>query len=221
MGKERRVHEFLVRGYTILKNVIPVGECDAIVKEMAEMRDDRWENILSDSNRNQIRVDNFRGMKRIKERVRNKIQKGFKGLPQCEWELNDWMGLRSCPGGEDQILHADWKESDWNAITGSSGSTRSKRRASQTVPASVLLFVDDESALRVVPKTSFRYQSDKEKRIEFKKGDLCVFRGDLVHGGVGYKTDYNFRIHVFLDPRDFPAMRAPNSTAYAGILTFT
>ena len=74
----------------------------------------------------------------------------------------------------------------------------------------------DNSKLRVWPKSHkyctmnnnfIKYQSHKIKGVDvlLDKGDILVFRGDLVHAGSSYKDD-NIRIHAYLDspvvPRD-------------------
>jgi ectoine hydroxylase-related dioxygenase (phytanoyl-CoA dioxygenase family) len=47
----------------------------------------------------------------------------------------------------------------------------------------------------------------KMQRIEMKKGDILMFRGDLVHSGSKYEKS-NIRLHCFMDS----GFRTPNRT---------
>lgn len=222
-GRQRRFDEFKNRGYVVLPNAIPVEECDAIVQAIKQKKRG-WRPIHRDSNRSQIRVDDMEEMKPVEQRIRKKVQNAFKGFCECEWEINQWVGIKSLAGGANQTLHTDWTEAEWNEVMGSTDSRTERRRKrngteSRTIPASILVIVDENSVLRVVPKTSFDFEPAKVKDIHFEKGQLCIFRGDLVHGGIGY-NDINVRIHAFLDPKDSAGMRSTNATHYAKILTF-
>ena len=96
---------------------------------------------------------------------------------------------------------------------------RKARNGDQSLvpPASLILTLEDNTVLRVSPKSSFDYEAQKIKDIQLKKGQICVFRANLVHGGARYE-EVNIRIHAFLDP--LSCVRSTNATQYAAQRVF-
>lgn len=85
------------------------------------------------------------------------------------------------------------------------------------LPLSAMLALED-CTLDVWPGALNLRKKDPSKPgvegmlVKLKKGQLLIFRGDLVHAGSAYASS-NFRLHFYLDHPG--CSRVSNSTAYA------
>ena len=121
-------------------------------------------------------------------------------------KLNDWVVLRSLPGCCEQAPHVDYDPSDDMLST-------------ETVPVNVLVALQDSTTLEVWPEShrliSSMVKSEKlgkddcfsQTRLSLSRGDVLLFRGDLVHAGSAY-DDNNVRLHCYMDM----SVRIPNRT---------
>ena len=65
------------------------------------------------------------------------------------------------------------------------------------VPLSAMLAVEDATVLWVYPAGCDAL--DEAQLIQIARGDVIVWRGDLVHAGAGYAVDH-VRVHAYIDP---------------------
>ena len=119
-------------------------------------------------------------MKPLKQRLRKKVRKRIQRF--CKWEIDQWVEIKSLAGGANQSLHTDWTEAEWKEVIMGTTDSRTERRRkrngteSRTIPASILVIVDENSVFRVVPKISFDFEPAKVKDIHFEKGQLWNHR---------------------------------------------
>jgi hypothetical protein len=118
------------------------------------------------------------------------LQKWFPGKL-----LNTWFLLYSVGGCKQQIPHTDYSPGEhW------------KRICNENVPLAALTTLSPRSKLVVWPG-NIRFAKvptmQEAKVLHYKRGDLVLFRGDLVHAGAAFEKD-NFRIHVYLDSAAVP-----------------
>jgi hypothetical protein len=120
---------------------------------------------------------------------------------------SDAVLLKSDPGCEAQQPHCDYVPTD-GILTASD----------RTIPLSLIVAIQDGTMLDVWPHSQRvirGYYTEtgifdlNRKRLTLDAGDAVLFRADLVHAGSAY-SDYNERIHVFLDTPTIP--RHPNQT---------
>lgn len=124
---------------------------------------------------------------------------------------NDWVILKSNTGCKPQAAHTDYFP-PYGPVE------------LYEIPINVLIALQKNTFLNVWPHShkliSVEYMTDRiipseyidqkpihKKVIELEPGDVLLFRGDLVHGGAGYK-ETNYRMHCYLDY----GYREPNKT---------
>ena len=101
--------------------------------------------------------------------------------------------LYSEEGCEKQQPHTDYSKENMENV------------ADEKVPLGCLVALEDQTFLDVWPKAiRFKRIPYFPVRLELKKGDVFVFRGDLVHAGSSYKDRDNVRVHIYLDEADRP-----------------
>lgn len=159
-------------------------------------------------NRKSKYVDNFM------KTVDNQLVTMFPNL-----KINDWVLIKSYPGCKDQAAHTDYPPSD--DMTDESN-----------IPVNAMVAIQDSTFVRVWPKSHRlicndlyddkgkntwdemsiqeyeSFQKIRPYKIQFDRGDMLIFRGDLVHAGSSY-ADSNVRMHCFLDNNE---NRIPNKT---------
>jgi hypothetical protein len=84
------------------------------------------------------------------------------------------------------------------------------------MPNAAIIALEDDTTIDVWPKSiglsnglaTIRSEINRTT-LELEKGDIFIFRGDLIHAGSRYEHD-NVRIHTYLDSPVVP--RDPNRT---------
>jgi len=125
-------------------------------------------------------------------------------------EPNEWVILKSLPGCQAQAAHTDYIPDD-----------RFKKTTDETMPLLAIISLMNGTKIDVWPNSihlitqaplleGFHYKKPNTphqliggynltKKVEYlNKGDMLVFRGDLIHAGSAYDEE-NIRIHVYLD----------------------
>lgn len=118
----------------------------------------------------------------------------------------DAVVLTSLPGCAPQRPHCDYTPTELAGLP------------SSELPWAALVALQDATRLRVWPSASVHDAVDAEapeEELHMDSGDVCLFRGDLVHAGSGF-ADENVRLHVFLDAPAAPHPRRPNGTYLVG-----
>lgn len=103
------------------------------------------------------------------------------------WDIKKCSFLKSFPGGEHQEAHRDYSVEDVE---------RSMKEYS-SMPASVIVSLMPKTKIHV-----YRYSEDEisigsKKHVDIEVGKCLIFRGDMPHGGVGYKSE-NIRLHFYI-----------------------
>ena len=101
----------------------------------------------------------------------------------------DWHILKCKSGCKQQQFHCDYKPTV--EILGLSD---------MEFPLIMLTSLSDNCEL-IIKENSCRYVDSQklvQKTIGLQRGDVLVFRGDLVHCGASYEED-NYRLHCYLD----------------------
>jgi ectoine hydroxylase-related dioxygenase (phytanoyl-CoA dioxygenase family) len=123
-------------------------------------------------------------------------RKVFDAFPERKLKFRSWVGLLSKKGCRQQHWHTDY---DCDALA---------TMPDESVPFSVLLALQDQTFLDVIPK-SIRLSEPLQQptKLQLNPGDVVVFRGDLVHAGSAYPNEENYRIHAYVDPVNFKRKR--------------
>ena len=108
---------------------------------------------------------------------------------------NNPVIITSFAGCQEQAPHCDWNVFDFSGDD------------CDGCPYGFLLCIDETCELVVWESSHLTVrlsQIDEErlpekKRIYLKRGDVLIFRGDLIHAGASYETE-NIRLHCYLDP---------------------
>lgn len=211
---EEESNELHTQGYTVLKHAFNVDPRSNYFKELEKFADESAGIIFNtpgknDKRRSQVeltgskaKVKMSKPTQRFTEHIWSKLQKMFP-----EHTPNDMVVLRSDDGCKPQKPHQDYRSKDlWPA--------NKPLIANNQIPLGVIVALMDDTYLDVWPASIgdvSKIKGIKPKRLKFNRGDMVIFRGDLVHGGSSY-DNYNIRIHTYMDhPR---VKRKANSTQF-------
>lgn len=123
--------------------------------------------------------------------IRHSVQE----IAQCfdgRWKPDVFSFLRSLGGGGMQEPHSDFTTEDL---------ARAAARHCGAVPSSVIVALELGTFLRVFSGCFDIVDAKKARIVEIPPGYCIIFRGDLVHSGVGYAAD-NHRLHCYLSVGD-------------------
>ena len=206
-------------GYIIFKNAIDVN--DEILEEL-KSQINKKANIIFNRNeftgkndRKRLQCDlnyteQFMGrfIDQITEFINGKINNDV-------LTFNNWAILHSKKGCNRQAPHTDYVADDQFIKS----MTYANKKNKGLIPLLVLISVMPETYLNIWEKSIGLITTEKENfkdrpRIESKKlilnkGDIVIFRADLVHAGSDYDKE-NIRLHVYLDSPIID--RTPNRT---------
>jgi hypothetical protein len=111
-------------------------------------------------------------------------------------------GLLSEPGCEEQPLHCDYDVEDLAPLD------------DRDTPRGMLVALEDDTKLVLYPGSHRLWRSVNGEgpvtgtwrhTLRLDAGDVCFFRGDLLHAGASY-TKQNVRMHAYLDSELAPRM---------------
>lgn len=126
------------------------------------------------------------------------------------WEVHraSWNALKSLPGGSHQAIHRDYPTFE----------TAEAILTKDCVQASVIVALMNKTYFYVYPGC-FGGHVDRGKvvRLELKRGEVLIFRGDLVHCGADFKKE-NIRLHCYVRVQSIP--QQPDSTEAAVFNTY-
>jgi hypothetical protein len=114
-----------------------------------------------------------------------------------------WVAIHSSPGCQEQVPHVDWTP----CLDESHGADA----------LSCLVALEDDTVLHVWPGSHkfvrqllvnpsderLTRKMDGRKSLTLNKGDVVMFRSDLVHAGAAYNSN-NTRLHCYLDAPGVP-----------------
>jgi hypothetical protein len=207
--------EVQIMGYKVFKNVIDVPE--NVINYMKKQVDTKGAPIFN-HNENNKRTDNKRLQCNLA--FHQEYMKDFMGKIEMfitknistKLTPNNWVVLKSLTGCKNQASHSDYvpDEEFIDAL-----STESE----DMIPLLVIISLMSNTKLHVWEKSVKLITFPENKLTEINpinckvvsldKGDVLVFRADLIHAGSDYAEE-NVRLHVYLDS---PVIhRAPNKT---------
>ena len=129
-------------------------------------------------------------VKEFMRTLNGKVQNIYKGNPY--YIRSNWVVLRSKPGSKRQQPHQDYEPSK-----------KLSECPNDKYPLAIICALMDGTTLNVWDK------DEKEKIQHLNKGDILIFRGDLIHAGSAYENE-NIRMHCYIDSTLIP--RTPNRT---------
>lgn len=196
------------RGYIVLSNSFEVN--DDVVNYLKKSVEEK-SNVIFNHDPNKHRNDNKRKQKTLNTRnklVQNLISELKTNIIEnisTELYSKDWVVIYSKAGCKKQAAHCDYVPSK-DFI----------KCPEDLMPLAAVFAIMDGSKIDVWPKSiglsnglNPSSRLIKRKTLHLDKGDVFVFRGDLVHAGSDYDQD-NIRLHAFLDSPIVP--RTPNRT---------
>ena len=197
MTNHEQVHLFLAvsllhrHGYEVLCIAVHVDE--GIVAQLEQTSGFQLiYNGNNDGRRLELDVNQICGeaFAELKQRIMDVVARRHPGH-----EVRGMVALRSEVGCAEQPAHTDYLQEgpssgwyDWDT---------------DSVPLSCIVALQDGTELNVWPE-AIRFNWTRpynRQRLVLNRGDVVVFRGDLVHAGVAYGQP-NHRIHCFLELRE-------------------
>lgn len=207
---QEQLEQLHTRGYTLLKGGMAVDPDTTYYRQLEDFARNNAGTIFNpDDKRRQVeltgkkqKVAMYADTERFTERVWSKLQKMFPNHTP-----NDLVVLSSEPGCKEQKAHQDYLEKDLKKKDGATPPP-------DEIPLGVIVALMDDTYIDVWPgaiKTLSEAGKVKPKRLRFNRGDIVIFRGDLVHAGSAY-TKFNMRLHTYMD---HPSVKRKfNSTQY-------
>jgi len=181
-------------GYIILKNVISINE-DDITNLEKQINTDKVYIFNDDWDSND---------KKRYQKVLNEDDISF--IPQLNNIINDinpilqksnWVIIKSEIGCKKQMAHLDYVPTpEFNTII--NGFDKNK------IPLLVLTSLMDNTYIHIWDKSidiingCYTGEPIKSSKISLNKGDVIVFRSDVIHAGSEYDVE-NIRMHCYLD----------------------
>lgn len=203
-SKKRRVSpELHVNGYEIIKGGFTTSE--KLLSELRRQSNSRGSGAIFNEN-----SDKKNDLKRRQACLKNTSSLISDFIKEVEDKLEHHMSthhatsrviLKSLPGCQRQLAHSD---------------NLPDKKLAETIileewgemPLAVVCSVEDstidiwDGAINwIIPGAI-----DKDiprKTVSLSKGDILVFRGDLIHGGSSYEEE-NIRVHFYLDSKKNP-----------------
>ena len=206
-------------GYMVIKNAIDLSldtvEYFQRIKSdefHSIFNNDRAENSGNDLLRLQVDYNNLQGQipGTLRDQLVSLLQKECPGH-----SIRGMAVLRSEPGCRPQIPHTDYAEaldeSPWY------------NWKTDQVPLGCVVALQDGTVFDVWPgsiRFNFEGHTFCHQQLVLNRGDVVVFRGDLVHAGAGF-DHCNVRVHCYLEPNDggFPRPKESDGTEITELMS--
>ena len=107
--------------------------------------------------------------------------------------MKDTVILESLPGCQQQAFHTDYSLADLATVP-----------QVDDMPLGVIIALEDNTKLMVQglaplnKNLALRTRKKMGFAVNARKGDVLIFRGDLIHAGAAY-TQRNIRLHCYID----------------------
>lgn len=173
-----------------------------IYKDLFNVSDDVLNNIKSytaDGGPIFNNIDNDK--KRIQYDVSGKLKREIETILQEYVDslgyggvVNDVVILKSLPFCKRQQTHCDYDKKILDNLN------------VEDYPYGMIVALDDNTRFIVYP------DKNTKKYLRLNRGDILIFRGDLLHAGSEYYVQ-NIRLHAYIDVPKYK--RLPNMTYYA------
>ena len=189
-------------GYVVIKNAFDVSGSE-FYEEMSELSKTGETIFNPDRRRKQRYLDSnlSRRVKKFINQVHDRLKEMFPNHKPSDMTI-----LRSEKGCRPQQAHSDYRTTD---IWPNEGDIRHN----DEMPLGVIIALQDNTKLDVWPRSIGEMLQGPiaPKHLKFDRGDMVIFRGDLIHAGSKY-DEVNVRVHTYLD---HPAVkRKANSTNF-------
>ena len=186
-------------GYHIYKNMCHAIDQTGLMDHLNKQIDSKYggpifNGVKNDKKRLQSTLRCNNSM--ISEFIENLEENIYELLPsESRLYFSNWVILKSLNGCNKQQPHTDYNVENIKNITDF-----------DCVPLLVLVGLMDETYLDIWDSNGIH------KKLVLDKGDVLVFRADMIHAGSSYEKE-NIRIHAYLDS---PLVkRIPNRTWFA------
>ena len=184
-------------GYIIIKNIISINTDDItnLEKQINTNKiyifNDHWDNNDKTRYQTVLNEDSISFIPQL-----NKIINSINPLLQ----KSNWVIIKSEIGCKKQMAHLDYVPTpEFNKIVNGFDKNR--------IPLLVLTSLMDNTYIHIWDKSidiingSYTGEPISSSKILLNKGDVIVFRSDVIHGGSEYDTE-NIRLHCYLDSPD-------------------
>ena len=184
---ETCLKEFWEKGYTIIPACVPNENIVAVMKDVKKLKYvSIFNRVYGENNFDDYRFQaQFPKRKKSFQNIQSIIQPNvIDKLPTMRWNTEEWVVLKSLPGGSEQEPHHDFPSFE----------TGRARATYNTIQGGLIIGLMDQTQLIVFESCFTEADMSKKKIIKFNAGDCVLFRGDLVHAGASYEHE-NYRIH--------------------------
>lgn len=196
----------LITQYKVFKNIVDIPN---YIKNYITEESKRGDQIFNNKNANESESndddydDNVGDGKRIQRDFKCKIGNHFKKSLRNfikdkgfgNHYLSDLVIVRSEPYCKRQKMHHDYDVNELRQIK------------KKDYPYGIIVGVSDHSRFIV----SDGKDKSRPKTIHLDKGDVLIFRGDVLHAGAEYYSE-NVRLHAYIDSTKYK--REKNRTYY-------
>jgi len=203
-------NELHTQGYQIYKNTFNFSE--EFLNEIFEQSKGCKTIFNYNNNKKEDYKRKMRDLSQKRKCVKSFVDETMDMLSEIAPQLNPntWVILKSLPGCQAQAAHTDYLPND-----------DLKRTTDETIPLLAIISLMNGTKIDVWPNSirlitkgpmlegfhpknshtpvqSIKTIQDNKKVEYLDKGDMLIFRGDLIHAGSAYDEE-NIRLHVYLD----------------------
>lgn len=180
-----------IKGYAIYKNAIHIN--DKIYNQILKQINKKGKPIFNSNKNDNKRLQcNLSYKQKFMKTFINDTNNIINTYISDQLKITDWVVLQSKSGCTKQLPHCDYIQND-----------EFLNCDNDNVPCSVIVALMDNTTINVFSNsikldTINKNVKLKEEKLILSKGDIFIFRGDLVHAGSAY-NDNNIRLHAYLD----------------------
>jgi hypothetical protein len=179
---------FITNGYVLITHRVTRADAAAMARTLRGL--DGWAPLFGPDGIGPKNMDPNRGQRRAPD----DIAEAMRNLFRPHWlaffpmsEGNDWVAIRSFPGGVKQPPHTDF-----------TFPLRFPHVDYVNMPAGIIVALEPGTHLFTYGWNRLCADPKEEVRVELDVGDAIIFRGDLIHACGAYETE-NIRLHAYLD----------------------
>jgi ectoine hydroxylase-related dioxygenase (phytanoyl-CoA dioxygenase family) len=187
-------------GYHIYKNICDVDNDVGLMDHLNKQVDSKYGGPIFNGEKNdKKRIQSTLHCNKtiISEFIETLEENIYNLLPSdSRLYFSNWVILKSLDGCNEQRPHTDYNVENIKNITDPI-----------CVPLLVLVALMPETYLDIWDSVGVH------KKLVMEKGDVLIFRADMIHAGSSYEKE-NIRIHAYLDSP--MVKRIPNRTWFAG-----
>ena len=173
-------------GFFVYPAKFALEDIQSVLIDVIQISEMKWRGIFNPNpKRHQCKELKHRNYKCMDECVR------FLGTVNAELQARQWVALRTMEGAQRQYAHTDYDPE------------ATKPLQNNQMPLLAFIPLEDNTQLYIwnpskgILNGTYRNVTVKPSLLTVHRGDLVIFRGDLIHAGAEWNGSPRYRLHCF------------------------